>query len=311
MELTTTITPVTALELAMQTNGVRLSEEICDVLAGYGVRVGVSLDGDRESNDRHRVFADGRGSHDEVLRALNLLRRPEYRHSYAGILCTVDLRNDPVRVYEAIAEQRPPRADLLLPHATWDRPPPRPAPGGAVYADWLRTVHERWTADGRPFGIRLFDSLWAAGAGGHSTSEWVGLAPADLAVVETDGAWEQADSLKTAYDGAPATGLDVFADPVDAVAALPGVARRQLGLDGLYDTCRSCPVVRQCGGGLFAHRYRTGTGFDNPSVYCEDLKSFIMYMNEIPVRPSRGARLPEPVRPDTVPAPVFEQLASG
>jgi hypothetical protein len=29
----------------------------------------------------------------------------------------------------------------------------------------------------------------------------------DLLVLDTDGGWEQADSLKTAYDGAPETGF--------------------------------------------------------------------------------------------------------
>ena len=311
-ELTAAIAPVTHLDLRMQSNGVRLSEEICDVLVEYGVRVGISLDGDREANDRHRVFAGRRSSHGEVLRGLELLRRPEYRDAYAGILCTVDVRNDPLRVYDALVAQCPPQVDLLLPHATWDHPPPRPEPGGAVYAAWLWTVHQRWTEDGRPFGIRLFDSLRATGAGGRSTSEWVGLAPADLAVVETDGSWEQVDSLKTAYDGAAGTGLDVFAHPVDAVAALPDVARRQRGIADLSRTCRACPVVEQCGGGLFAHRYRTGAGFDNPSVYCEDLKSLIMSMNEIPTRQSRPPRRRcESVRPSDIPGPVFDQVSTG
>jgi uncharacterized protein len=39
--------------------------------------------------------------------------------------------------------------------------------------------------------------------------------------------------------------------------------------------CRACPVVRVCGGGLYAHRYRASNGFDNPSVYCADLKALV------------------------------------
>ncbi|MGH3248417.1 MAG: aKG-HExxH-type peptide beta-hydroxylase, partial [Trebonia sp.] len=33
-----------------------------------------------------------------------------------------------------------------------------------------------------------------------------------------------------------------------------------------------------CGGGLYAHRYRTGSGFDNPSVYCGDLEKIISHV---------------------------------
>lgn len=33
-----------------------------------------------------------------------------------------------------------------------------------------------------------------------------------------------------------------------------------------------------CGGGLFAHRYRAGDGFHNPSVYCADLLHLIKHV---------------------------------
>ncbi|RQX18390.1 FxsB family radical SAM/SPASM domain protein, partial [Micromonospora ureilytica] len=121
-ELRSAITPWARLDLRMQTNGVLLDEELCRLFVEYDLRVGVSFDGDRAANDRHRVFAHGGSSHDHVRRALALLRRPEHRTSYAGILCTVDVRNDPDRVYEALLAESPPRVDLLLPHATWDQP---------------------------------------------------------------------------------------------------------------------------------------------------------------------------------------------
>ena len=210
-----------------------------------------------------------------MRQALALLRQPEYRHLYAGILCTIDVRNDPIAVYEALRAEAPPRLDLFLPHATWDHPPYRPPGSPTPYADWLGRIHARWLADGRPLPIRFFDSLLAAWQGHPSGSEAAGLDPVDLLVIETDGSWEQADSLKTAFDNAPATGLDVFSHSVDDAAAHSGVAVRQAGLAARCATCRDCELVRACGGGLYAHRYKSGSGFDNPSVYCEELKVLI------------------------------------
>jgi uncharacterized protein len=289
-ELRATIAPVVRLDLRMQTNAVLLSPAICDVLLRHGVRVGVSLDGDRAANDRHRRFANGASSHARVLRGLALLRQPAYRSLYAGILCTVDVAGDPVAVYEALLAEAPPRVDFLLPHATWDRPPPRPGGTATPYADWLGRIHDRWTAGGRPMPIRLFDALSSTVEYRAGGTEAVGLDPADVVVIETDGAWEQADSLKTAYDGAPATGFDVFSHSVDEVAGHAGVAARQNGLAGVCATCRACPVVRRCGGGLFAHRYRSGSGFDNPSVYCADLKALIARIDPSPADVSRAER---------------------
>jgi uncharacterized protein len=263
------------LNLRVLTNGVRLNERWCTLFDEYRVKVGISLDGGQAANDRHRRFRNGESSYPQTSRALALLRRPEHRHLYAGILCTVDLRNDPIAVYEALVAERPPYLDLLLPHATWDNPPYRPAQTADPYAEWLGRVYQRWTEDGRPVPIRLFDSLLATARGGPSLSEAVGLDPVDLLVIETDGTWEQADSLKAAYHGAPATGLNVFAHSVDEVATIPGFAARQGGLSSLAAACRACPVVHICGGGLYAHRYSSANGFDNRSVYCDDLKGLI------------------------------------
>ncbi|MGW4032221.1 radical SAM/SPASM protein FxsBH, inactivated beta-hydroxylase extension form [Streptomyces sp. NPDC004838] len=274
-ELTRALRPVAELDLRIHTNGLQLSPRYLDLFSEFDVRVGISLDGDRTANDRHRRFADGRTSHPLVLRAVDLLREEKYRHLYLGLLCTVDVANDPVAVYDALAELEPPRIDFLLPHATWDDPPVRPDGSPTVYADWLLTIFDRWDDQGRRIPVRLFESLLSTLGGGPSLTESLGLAPTDLVVVETDGALEQVDSLKSAYEGAAATGFDVFTHSFDEVAAHPGVRARQLGLDGVSETCRRCPVVRSCGGGLYTHRYRTENDFDNTSVYCTDLEALI------------------------------------
>jgi uncharacterized protein len=304
-ELSRIVGRVTRLHLGMQTNGVLLSERFCDLLTEFGVRVGVSLDGDRDANDLHRRFRNGVSSHDKVLAGIALLRQPQYRAIYSGLLCTVDARSDPVRTFDALMDQQPPRIDFLLPHATWENRPWRPDGEGTPYARWLSVVHDCWVASGRPVRVRLFESLLSTAAGGTSGSESLGLDSVGLAVIETDGEWEQTDSLKTAYDGAPSTGMTVLTHSADEVAASPELARRRQGLAGLSATCRSCEVVNQCGGGLLAHRYRDGS-FDNPSVYCADLKELTHHVNS-------HAPHPAAVELDTglLPWDLFDRIASG
>ncbi|WP_244223979.1 radical SAM/SPASM protein FxsBH, inactivated beta-hydroxylase extension form [Streptomyces tirandamycinicus] len=274
-ELTRALDGVAALDLRIHTNGLQLSPRYLELFDEFGVRVGISLDGDKAANDRHRRFADGRSSHPQVLKAVALLGTDRWRHLNLGLLCTVDVANDPVAVHDALMELDPPRVDFLLPHATWDEPPPRPDGSPTAYADWLLTVFDRWDRQGRRVPVRLFASVLSTLSGGPGLTESLGLTPTDLVVVETDGTLEQVDSLKTAYEGAAATGFDVFTHTLDEVAAHPGVRARQLGLAGVGGTCRDCPVVRSCGGGLYTHRYRSGTGFDNPSVYCTDLEALV------------------------------------
>ena len=291
-ELRSALHGVCGLDLRIHTNGVLLDEAFCELFSEYGVRVGISVDGDRVANDRHRRYADGRSSYDKVIRAVGLLRSHRYRHLYSGLLCTIDIANDPVVVYESLLALEPPRIDFLLPHATWDNPPPaRVHDTDERYADWLIAIFDRWLAGQRPVQIRTFDSIISTLGGGGSLTEALGLGPAVLAVIETDGSYEQVDSLKATFDGAPATGLNVFDHSIDLVAQHPGIAARQQGLAVLCQTCQECPVVTSCGGGLYTHRYRAATGFHNPSVYCADLLKLITHISEC--LPQLGAGQPE------------------
>jgi uncharacterized protein len=303
------IEPGSSLDLRIHTNGMRLDEELCDLFRAERVKVGISLDGDRAANDLHRRFADGRSSYDGVIRAINLLRRPEYREIYAGLLCTIDLSSDPVASYRALAALDPPAVDFLLPHATWDNPPPGTGDDRTPYADWIARAFDVWAADPRRVPVRMFESITRTLRGSTSLTEAFGLEASDLVVVETDGTIEQADSIKVAYDGAPATDLDVFSHTLDEAAGHPAIRARQRGIAGLSATCRACPVVRSCGGGLYAHRYRSGAGFDNPSVYCADLEKIITHVRAW-ARPEATAPVrQEPAR--TFPTAEFDALAAG
>ncbi|HTU75327.1 MAG TPA: FxsB family cyclophane-forming radical SAM/SPASM peptide maturase [Trebonia sp.] len=304
-ELRRVIEGACPLDLRLHTNGVTLDQPFLEMFAEQRVRIGISLDGDRAANDRHRRYASGRSSYDRATGAIDRLRSERYRPLYAGLLCTVDVRNDPAGTFDALAAFQPPVIDFLLPHATWDSPPPEASNGTTPYADWLIAVFDRWKSTGQGASVRLFESIITTTYGGRSGTEALGLAPSDVLVIEADGSIEQVDSLKVAYDGAPGTGLDIRRHSLDEAAGHPGVVARQQGLAGLSATCRRCPVVTSCGGGLYTHRYSSGKGFNNPSVYCDDLMKLITHVRSS-VRPA-AARLPF----QSLPTGDFDSLATG
>ncbi len=267
--------------LSVQTNGILLTSELLDVLLEHDISVGVSLDGDRVSNDRHRRYASGRSSYYEAVRGLEPLSREPYSRLFTGILCVIDISADPIETYDTLRAFKPPSVDFVLPHGNWTRRPPgRPADSTATpYANWLIAIFDRWySAPNQQTRIRFFEEIIHLCLGGQSRLEAVGLSPVGLIVIDTDGSLEQVDTLRSAFPGASATGLNVFAHDFDAALAHPSVIARQIGLAALSDTCMQCAIHQICGGGYYPHRYQARSGFRNPSVYCPDLYKLIRHI---------------------------------
>jgi uncharacterized protein len=263
------------VDIRMQTNAVTLTAPVLERLVAANVRVGVSLDGPRDTNDRFRRFANGRGSFDAVDKALRRLAKcPE---AFSGILGVVDLEADPVEVFEAFLVYEPPSIDVLLPHGNWSSPPPGRNPDDTTpYGSWLARLFDRWyDAPRQETRIRLFEEMLVMLMGGESRTESIGLSPVATVVIDVDGTMEQIDTLRSAYTGAVDTGLSVFRNSFDEALQNPGIVARQVGRGALAEVCLACPVHNVCGGGYYPHRYLAGAGFRNPSVYCADLKYVI------------------------------------
>jgi uncharacterized protein len=267
----------TDVRFSVQTNATLLNRHHLELFDELGVGVGVSLDGDAVSHDRNRAGPHG-GSHARVIRGLNELIRPEFRHLFKGLLCVIDLEQPPLSAYTALLAFRPPVIDLLLPHSTWSSPPTGPR---GAYADWLIPIFDRWFgALMRQTRIRLFEEIINVLLGGESAVEGIGTTPSGMIVVETDGGIEQSDILAATYEGAADLGLDVFHDDFDSALQHPSTIERQLGVRGIPSPCRPCRWAESCGGGQYAHRHQAGSGFDHRSVYCTDLDRLFQHIHE-------------------------------
>jgi uncharacterized protein len=281
----------TQLDLRVQTNATQLNPVMLEMLLKHDVRVGVSLDGGREANDRHRLFDDGRSSYNLTMQGLEQLLQPRYRHLFAGILAVIDLANDPVETYESLIAFAPPAIDFLLPHNNWTNPPPglppqRLAAGPpsqppasvsplAPYGDWLVAVFNRWVeAPHKETEVRFLYEIVRIMTGGHSGLEGIGTDQRMALVIGTDGEIERLDSLRSTFVGAVKTGLTVFSHPLEAASG-PG-----WDVPPPSPVCLACPIYKVCGGGLHVHRYWQPTGFANPSVYCNDLARLIMHIHQ-------------------------------
>jgi len=93
------------IEFSLTTNATLLTEEVADFLAEHRIGVTVSIDGDRELNDRMRVFHDGRGSYNVIVPKIRMLLE---RHKTNSIGARVTLSagvGQVRRIYEHLTQE--------------------------------------------------------------------------------------------------------------------------------------------------------------------------------------------------------------
>lgn len=276
-------------DVSLQTNGVLLTAQALEVLADADIGVSLSLDGPRAVHDLHRLTPAGQSSHEDAERALALLAtQPK---AFAGVIAVIDPVTRPRDVLAYFAARPMPALDLLLPDATHVRPPAGRDANPDLYKQWLVEAFDTWFDEFPELPVRTFDSLLGAVCGLPSPTDAFGLGDVSLLTIETDGSYHDLDVLKITAEGRSALGLNVRDHSVEEACAAPALAEhsRFLTLEGLSQTCRSCPEVTVCGGGAVPHRYAYD-GFEHPSIYCAELLNLIGHVRARMTRTLAAAR---------------------
>ena len=168
-----------------------------------GVKVGISLDGDRAGNDRHRRYRDGRSSYDQVIRAVGCCG-PTRTAPLRGAAVHHRRRQRPGRGLRRAGRRSTRRGSTSCSRTrTWDTPAARGRHRRDAVRRLAAAVFDRWLADGRRCRCGCSSRSSGPRAAPARLTESLGLEASDVAVIETDGTIEQADSIKVAYDGAP------------------------------------------------------------------------------------------------------------
>lgn len=285
----------TRCDVSLQTNGVLLTAEALSILVDADIGVSISLDGPRAIHDLHRLTPAGQSSHKDTERALALLAA--HSRAFAGVIAVIDPSTRPRDVLSYFARQYMPALDLLLPDATYIRPPAGRDTDPDLYVRWLIEAFDVWFDEFPELPVRMFESLLGALCGQPSPTDAFGFGNVSLLTIETDGSYHDLDVLKITAEGRSALGMNVGDHSVEEACAAPALAQhaRLLSLTGLSGTCQSCPEVKVCGGGAVPHRYAED-GFDHPSVYCAELLALIRHIRArltaalVAARPIANAR---------------------
>lgn len=266
------------VSLGMQTNATLVTDEWIEVLKRRNVMVGVSIDGPPEIHNLVRLDHAGKGSYDQTVDGLVKLQNAKVM---SGALTVINPGYSGIDIYRHMRSLGIKSMNFLLPDVTHDSKQTFYKSFGATpVADYLIPIFDEWFAEDDPsVQIRLFVGILRSLMGGVSHSEAVGNRPENYLVIDTDGNIQANDVLKVCEEGLSESGLNVSQHGFDDLhLGLPLVYRLVHEGIPLSNQCHTCPERDVCGGGSVPNRYARANGFDNPSVWCEDLLKLLAHI---------------------------------
>lgn len=252
------------LAFSIQTNHWVLDEGIVALCAELGIQVRVNLNNQDPGS------------------ALQSVAKTSNMDGLLWCVLAVDPEKSGVDTYREARSLGTTQIDFRLPDTfNWDNPPAR-LPAETPFADFLIPVFDQWWNDNdRRMRISFFEDLLGQLVGSRVQFEALGGDPLTTIVVDHQGDWAVADSLRACGDGFAHLGLNVQHHSIERTFQHPALRLALTGQESLSNTCRRCELVDVCGGGHLASRFGGGKAFDNPSVYCADLTKLIRHVVDV------------------------------
>lgn len=274
--------PKCRLMITMQTNGVLIDEEWIDIFAELRIRIGVSVDGPKHIHNLTRITKKGRGTYDETRRGWELLRAAadQGRITDPGMLCVVNPAYSGQEAFDhIIGELRSSAVNFLLPDITHDSPEATEA-FIAGCGRFMIEVYNAWAAsDGKATVRFIYEAVGPMTNDDSCRSIATGkYDPMGLIVVSSDGEISPDDVLRGIDARFRDTGVSLFQHGVIDTLSHPLWQELAQAQARPHASCTECLWFNACRGGSPQHRYSKERGFDNPSVYCEELKRYHRYV---------------------------------
>jgi len=260
----------------LQTNATLITSEWTRFFAENNFLVGVSLDGPKEFHEQVRRYPTGKGSYDEVMRGISLLRQAGI---FNGIICSISTVNVgfPKEIFnffltENIKKLKFARVKNIGHCGDVSSLVISPA----QYADFMITIFDLWLElDDSEVEIRDIESVVSLILGGNKR-ECIYMGQCDQFVtVYSDGSIYGCDSF-------PKTNDLYFGSVFDKPTMVRSNSRlqnfREL-LEKRKGFCRTCDWYFICKGGCAKDCYEQLDSIEPLSEVCENLQRYFEYIS--------------------------------
>jgi uncharacterized protein len=253
---------------AMQTNGVLLDQNWCDLFRRYNWLLGISLDGPQEVHDLYRVNKEGRGTWKRVMESVELLKKQGVEFN---ILCVLSQANvgKPKELYRFYRNLGIDNVQYI-PLAEFDAAG-NPLPftiTAEQYGRFLCETFDVWWPERRKMRIRFFDNIAEALAGQKPGSCTLHETCDSYVVVEYNGDVYPCDFF---VEGAWKLGnieLDSWPEIARRTRRYSFASKKTLA----HPECQVCEYQSICHGGCPKFRHGPHHSFDDLDYFCQAYK---------------------------------------
>jgi len=260
----------------IQTNATLITPEWVRFFVENDFLIGVSLDGPKEFHDQVRHYPSGKGSYDDVMRGIDLLRQARI---FNGIICGMSITNHrfPKEIFNFFIEKDIKKLKFArvksIGHCNDVLPlviSPR------QYADFLIAIFDLWLGlDDLEIEIRDIQSVVNLIIGGNKR-ECIYMGQCDQFVtIYADGSIYGCDSF-------PKTDALHFGNVLDESTAVRSNLHLQIFrelLEKRKEHCRTCDWYFICKGGCAKDCYEQFDSVEPLSEVCENLKRYFKYIS--------------------------------
>ncbi len=274
-----------AVSNALQTNGVLIDKDWCQLFREYKFLIGLSMDGPEEVNDRYRFNKAGHGTWKKVMAGMEVMQQEKVDFN---ILCVLSQSNvhRPREIYKWFRSQGVEYLQFIpLSEFNPDGSPMEFTISGDEYGRFMCEIFDLWWPERRKVRVRFFDNLAESLAGMKPGSCTMHETCDSYVVVEYNGDIYPCDFFVEKEWKLGNIALDSWGEISRRVKRYSFAAKKTLA----HPECQVCEYQSICHGGCPKSRHGRHKQFEDLDWFCGAYK--MMFAKAVPALRKEVERL--------------------
>ncbi|EDY2188324.1 XyeB family radical SAM/SPASM peptide maturase [Salmonella enterica subsp. enterica] len=264
--------------LSCQTNGTLIDEEWVDIFYKYNVRVGISIDGPKHINDKHRLDHKGKSTYERTVNGIKMINsawKKGMMTNEPSILCVINPKVSGKEIYRHFVDDLECKSfDLLIPDENHDTCENTKAVG--LYLN--EAVDEFFNDSNKEIEVRIIATHMKSLMLKEFTPV-IGISKGDINsavfVITSEGDIYIDDALRVTND--------ILFSPIGNLSNVKfknllesWQLKQYMNINNtLPSSCYDCIWKNSCFGGRALNRFSKVNRFDNKTVFCDSMRIFL------------------------------------